>query len=151
MTSIKNCNRTDDPRTESYLSNSRLEHDSEHTRPVYFISDKNLRAQLSAYGVDSDGQDLQTCKSECNIGEKVAKSKSVPDRRVIDRSTLKRLKSKAVVVTAKDRRKMAEDLMADRERLENESAARKQKLQSYDVMRAKGKRLAQVGVTNNSF
>jgi len=63
---------------------------------------------------------------------------------VIDSSTFKRLKSKAVVVTAEDRRKIAEDLMAERETLENNSAARKQKLQSYDVLRTKGKQLAQV-------
>lgn len=42
---------------------------------------------------------------------------------------------------------MAERLMADRERLENESAARKQKLRDYDAtMKAKGKKLLQVSV-----
>lgn len=69
------------------------------------------------------------------------------DRRVIDANTLGRLKSKAVVVTAEDRRVMAERLMADRERLENESAARKQRLRDYDAtMRAKGKKLEQVSI-----
>lgn len=74
------------------------------------------------------------------------------DRRVIDANILDRLKSKAVVVTAEDRRMMAERLMADRERLENESAARKQKLRDYDAtMKAKGKKLSQVGVDRPSL
>jgi len=109
---------------------------------VYFIPDKDLEAQFETDHLDR--QNSQMCKLD-----KMGKQQfmSIPDRRVIDRSTFKRLKNKAVVVTAEDRRKKVEDLMADRERLESESAARKQKLQSYDVLRTKGKQLAQVSVT----
>lgn len=133
----------DKRRTASSASNlsSLSERDIKYKQPVYCIPDKNLEAQLDN---DTDGLDRQICKSD-----KMGKQQfmSVPDRRVIDRSTFKRLKNKAVVVTAEDRRKKVEDLMADRERLESESAARKQKLQSYDVLRTKGKQLAQVSVT----
>lgn len=108
-------------------------------RDVYFMHGKNLRTQCNTDIDGTDRQEVQSCKLD-KMGQH-------PDRRVIDRSTFKRLKSKAVVVTTEDRRKIVEDLMADRERLENESAARKQKLQSYDVMRTKGKQLAQVSAT----
>ncbi|XP_050431106.1 cilia- and flagella-associated protein 45-like [Adelges cooleyi] len=67
-----------------------------------------------------------------------------PDLRVIDRVTFGRLKNKSVVVTAEERRMLAERLIAERERLENESAARKKQLLSYDNLRAKGKKLAQL-------
>lgn len=130
-------------------------------QPVYYIvtSDKNLRDQsdndiddLVVGGRRESSSKAQHNMSGCsNNNNNKSGSKqlfmSVPDRRVIDRSTFKRLKSKAVVVTAADRRKIAEDLMADRERLENESAVRKQKLQSYDVLRTKCKQLAQVSGT----
>jgi len=113
--------------------------DIKYKQPVYFIPDKNLEAQF-----ENDRKDSQICKLD-----KIEKPHfmAIPDRRVIDRSTFKRLKNKAVVVTAEDRRKKVEGLMADRERLESESTARKQKLQSYDVLRTKGKQLAQVSVT----
>lgn len=104
---------------------------------MYFMSDKNHRASC----VDANRQD-PLLKMDKTRG----KRKSVPDRRIIGSNALNRLKSKAIVVTAEDRRTMVEGLMAERERLENESVARKQKLQSYDVIRAKGKRLTQVGL-----
>lgn len=116
----------------------------------------------SAVGYSDDGDDgrrAATCRNlsgrDVENDEKSAErflsdkitvgARQTRDRRVIDDRTFGRLKSKAVVVTAEDRRKTAEDLMADRERLERESLARKQKLQSYDALRTKGKRLAQVG------
>jgi len=136
----------DKRRTASSASNlsSLSERDIEYKQPVYFIPDKNLEAQFDNETDRLDRRDSQICKLD-----KMGKQQfmSIPDRRVIDRSTFKRLKNKAVVVTAEDRRKKVEDLMADRERLESESAARKQKLQSYDVLRTKGKQLAQVSVT----
>lgn len=112
-------------------------------RPVGLIYDKNLRTRFDNDVVcgDCDGHESETYEFD-KPGKQQFMAK--PDRRVIDRSTFKRLRNKAVVVTAEDRRKIAEDLMADRERLENESAARKQKLQSYDVLRNKGKQLSQV-------
>lgn len=114
---------------------------------VHFSSNKNFRAQ---FNYDSDGREPQIHNQSDGKG-KSQRFLSGPDRRVIDRSTFGKLKSKAVVVTAEDRRKMAEDLMADRERLENESSARKQKLQSYDALRTKGKRLAQVYMKENKI
>jgi len=133
----------DKRRAASSASNlsSLSERDIEYKQPVYFIPDKDLEAQFETDRLDR--RDSQMCKLD-----KMRKQQfmSIPDRRVIDRSTFKRLKNKAVVVTAEDRRKKVEDLMADRERLESESAARKQKLQSYDVLRTKGKQLAQVSV-----
>lgn len=118
--------------------------DYNNKQPVGFISDKCLKEQLDNNILcgDYDGHESEMYKSD-----KVRKQQfmAISDHRVIDRNTFKRLKNKAVVVTAEDRRRIAEDLMADRERLENESAARKQKLQSYDVLRTKGKQLAQVG------
>jgi hypothetical protein len=140
MISVKNIHA--DRRHTASSSASSLsilsKHSIEYKQPVNFVSDKNLEAQFDN---DYRLQDSQTFKLE-----KMGKQQfmSIPDRRVIDRSTFKRLKNKAVVVTAEDRRKKAEDLMADRERLESESAARKKKLQSYDVLRTKGKQLAQV-------
>lgn len=117
------------------------ERNDKYKKPVYFIPDKNLEARYDHDTNCLDRQDSQIYKLE-----KMGKQQfmSIPDHRVIDRTTFKRLKNKAVVVTAEDRRKKVEHLMADRERLENESAARKQKLQSYDVLRTKGKQLAQV-------
>jgi len=106
-----------------------------------YITDNNRKAQFND-GIGGNGkQESRACKFD-----KTGKPGfvSVPDRRVIDRNTFKRLKSKAVVVTAEDRRKVAENMMADRETLENQSAARKQKLQSYDILRTKGKQLTQV-------
>lgn len=122
---------------------SRSKYDVEYNkRPVYVISDKNFKAHFDD---SEDSKDVRvssqniTCKSKF---DKIEKLQS--DRRVIDRNTLKRLKNKAIVVTAEDRRKIVEDMMTDRERLENESTARKKKLQSYDILRTKGKQLAQV-------
>lgn len=108
-----------------------------------FKSDNDLKMQSdndSINGVDKR-ESLKTSESD---HQKMSQSQMGPDRRVIDRSTFKRLKSKAVVVTAEDRRKVIEDLMADREKLKNESTTRKKKLQSYDTLRTKGKQLAQV-------
>jgi len=139
MISVKNFHANKRHTASSTSSRSILsERNIEYNQLVDFISDKNLEAQL--YN-DDKLQGSQICKLN-----KMGKQQfmSIPDRRVIDKSTFKRLKNKAVVVTAEDRRKKAEDLMADRERLESESAARKQKLQSYDVLRTKGKQLAQV-------
>jgi hypothetical protein len=116
---------------------------SSQSEPVYFISDQNQRSHFDDNIDVNDGRESQICKLE-NMGKQ--KFTSIPDRRVIDRSTFARLKNKAVVVTKEDRRKIAEGLMADRERLENESLVRKQKLQSYDLLRIKGKRLAQVSI-----
>jgi len=112
-----------------------------YRQPVYSIPDKTLETQF-----DNNTDHLERQDSHIYKLEKMGKQQfmSIPDHRVIDRTTFKRLKNKAVVVTAEDRRKKVEDLMADRERLENESAARKQKLQSYDILRTKGKQLAQV-------
>lgn len=129
MIAVKNLHM-DKRRTTSSLSNL-------SERDVHFTYGKNLRSRCNTGIVGSDRQEEQGCKLD-KMGQQPA------DRRVIDRITFKRLKSKAVVVTTEDRRKIVENLMADRERLENESAARKQKLQSYDVMRTKGKQLAQV-------
>lgn len=137
MISAKNFHS--DRRLASSSISSESEREVEYDkRPVYFISDKNLRAQFDDnIGGSDNRRESQTCKA--------GKSQlAIPDRRVIDKSTFRRLRNKAVVVTAEDRRKIAENLMADRERLENESAARKQKLQSYDALRTKGKQLAQV-------
>lgn len=108
------------------------------------------RPESSGKAAQHDGGNGSNDHSDCKAGGKQS-FVSAPDRRVIDRSTFKRLRDKAVIVTAADRRKMAEDLMADRERLENESAARKRNLQSYDVMRTKCKKLAQVGGTSFYF
>jgi len=139
MISVKNFH-ADKRHTASSASSLSIlsERNIEYNQLVDFISDKNLEAQFDN---DDKLQGSQMCKLN-----KMGKQQfmSIPDRRVIDKITFKRLKNKAVVVTAEDRRKKAEDLMADRERLENESAARKQKLQSYDVLRTKGKKLAQV-------
>lgn len=133
MISAKNFHSLDKRLVSTSLSSGSERGVEYDKRPVYYISDKNLRTQFDDnIGGSDNRRESQTCKA-------------VPDRRVIDRSTFRRLRSKAVVVTAEDRRKIAEDLMADRERLENESAARKQKLQSYDALRTKGKQLAQVG------
>lgn len=119
---------------------------SSRSEPVYFISDQNQRLHL-----DSDTDVNGRRESQISKLDKMEKQKfiSIPDRRVIDRSTFARLKNKAIVVTTEDRRKIAEGLMADREKLENESLARKQKLQSYDILRTKGKQLAQVSDTYN--
>lgn len=139
MISVKNVH-ADKRQTASSASSLSIlsERNTEYNQLVDFISDKNLDAQFDN---DDKLQGSQMCKLN-----KMGKQQfmSIPDRRVIDKSTFKRLKNKAVVITAEDRRKKAEDLMADRERLESESAARKQKLQSYDVLRTKGKQLAQV-------
>jgi len=145
MISVKNCHvdRSHSTSLASSLSN-RSERDIEYKQPVYFLPDKSLGTQIDINTDCRNRQDSQICKLE-NMGKQ--QFKSIPDHRVIDRSTFKRLKNKAVVVTAEDRRKKAEDLMADRERLESESAARKQKLQSYDVLRTKGKQLTQVSIT----
>jgi len=126
--------------SESNLS-SLSERGIEYKQPVYFIPEKNLETR---YDNDTDRLDRQD--SQIYRLEKMGKQQfmSIPDHRVIDRTTFKRLKNKAVVVTAEDRRKKVEDLMADREKLESESAARKQKLQSYDILRTKGKQLAKV-------
>uniref|UniRef100_A0A2S2RAJ9 Cilia- and flagella-associated protein 45 n=1 Tax=Sipha flava TaxID=143950 RepID=A0A2S2RAJ9_9HEMI len=132
MTSLKDF-QTDKRNTMSNLSSQ--------SEPVYFISDQNQRSHFDDNIDVNDGRESQICKLE-NMGKQ--KFTSIPDRRVIDRSTFARLKNKAVVVTKEDRRKIAEGLMADRERLENESLVRKQKLQSYDLLRTKGKRLAQL-------
>lgn len=106
---------------------------------VHSASSENPDGTRSSDG--GGGRDWQRAHHR-QTGEKLPS-----DRRVIDANTLDRLKSKAVVVTAEDRRMMAERLMADRERLENESAARKQKLRDYDAtMKAKGKKLLQVSV-----
>jgi len=142
MISVENIH-AEKRRMASSTSNlsSLSERDNKYKQPVYFIPDKNLEARF-----DNDTNCLDRQDSQIYKLEKMGKQQfmSIPDRRVIDRTTFKRLKNKAVVVTAEDRRKKVEDLMADRERLENESAARKQKLQSYDVLRTKGKQLAQV-------
>ncbi|CAH1737569.1 cilia- and flagella-associated protein 45-like [Aphis gossypii] len=139
MISVKNVHANKRHTASSASSLSILsERNIEYNQLVDFISDKNLEAQFY------DDDKLQG--SQIFKLNKMGKQQfmSIPDRRVIDKSTFKRLKNKAVVVTAEDRRKKAEDLMADRERLESESAARKQKLQSYDVLRTKGKQLAQL-------
>lgn len=130
MIAVKNLHE-DKRRTTSSLSNP-------SERDVHFMHGKNHKTRCDTDIGGNDRQEVQSCK--------LGKMELQPDRRVIDRSTFKRLKNKAVVVTTEDRRKIVENLMADRERLENESAARKQKLQSYDVMRTKGKQLAQVSV-----
>lgn len=135
MASLKNF-QTDKRNTMSNLSSQ--------SEPVYFISEQNQRSHFDDNINVNDGSESQICKLE-NMGKQ--KRMSIPDRRVIDRSTFARLKDKAIVVTKEDRRKIAEGLMADRERLENESLVRKQKLQSYDLLRNKGKRLAQVSGT----
>lgn len=128
MIAVKNLHE-DKRHTTSSLSNL-------SERDVHLMHGKNLRTRCNTEIGGTDGQEVESGKLD-KMGQQ-------PDRRVIDRNTFRRLKSKAVVVTAEDRRKIVENLMADREKLENESAARKQKLQSYDVMRTKGKQLAQV-------
>ncbi|VVC24428.1 Hypothetical protein CINCED_3A005033 [Cinara cedri] len=143
MTSLKNVHTVDRrPTTSSRLSRS--DHGvAEYKQPVYCIPDKNLRPQ---YDNEIDGADRkrETQTSDSDKATRQLQMMSIPDRRVIDRGTFKRLQCKAVVVTAQDRRKIAEDLMDDRERLKNKSAARKQYLQSYDLLRAKGKQLARL-------
>lgn len=134
MTSVKDF-LTDKQNTMSSISSQ--------SEPVYFVSDHRRQRSHNDIDVD-DRSESQICKLD-KMGKQ--NGMPVPDRRVIDRSTFTRLKNKAVVVTTEDRRKIAEGLMADRERLENESLARKQKLQSYDILRTKGKRLAQVSGT----
>lgn len=125
-------------------SSSRSDHNvAKYKQPAYFLSDENLREQFDNE-INGGDRERQSQTSKSDKTSRQLQSTSVPDRRVIDKSTFKRLKCKAVVVTAQDRRKIAEDLMNDRERLENESAARKQYLQSYDVLRTKGKQLARV-------
>lgn len=116
---------------------------AEYKQPANCLSDENLREQFDSK-VNGGDRERESQTSKSDKTSRQLQSTSVPDRRVIDKSTFKRLKCKAVVVTAQDRRKIAEDLMNDRERLENESAARKRYLQSYDVLRTKGKQLARV-------
>lgn len=147
MSSVVKCRGTADEEQRSSVS-TRSGRDVKHERPAdradFGVESNDDEA---AGSVADDGRresracrwsfdEVKTGKQQCNV--------PAPGGRVIDKSTFKRLKSKAVVVTAEDRRKIAEDLMAARERLENESAARKQKLRSYDTLRTKGKRLAQV-------
>lgn len=149
MVSVKHVDAEKRHMTSSVSSISSLsDRDIEYKQPVYFISNKNLTTQFDNDTDCRDRQDSQIYKLD-----KMGKPQlmSISDRRVIDKSTFKRLKSKAVVVTAEDRRKIVEELMADRERLETESTARKQKLQSYDVLRTKGKQLAQVSVIYTSY
>ncbi|XP_050528845.1 cilia- and flagella-associated protein 45 isoform X2 [Daktulosphaira vitifoliae] len=67
-----------------------------------------------------------------------------PDLKFIDKNTYKRLKNKAKVITGEDRQMAVEQLISEREKLETESAARKKRLQNYDNLRTKGKKLAEL-------
>lgn len=96
------------------------------------LSDEKKTRDASTYKVNSEKKQLAT----------------TPDVKVIDKNTYKRLKNKAKVITAEDRRLAAEKLIAEREKLENESAERKKRLQNYDNLRTKGKKLAEVFILN---
>lgn len=145
MASVKNNHI--DRRLSTKSCSTQSDHDAaEYKQPVNFLSDNNHREQFDNEINRSDHKrESQSSKSDQTT--KQMHLVSILDRRVIDKSTLKQLKCKAIVVTAEDRRKLAEDLMNDREKLENESAARKKYLQSYDVLRTKGKQLARVSNT----
>lgn len=103
------------------------------------IVDKKSRPQ-TINNLNQEKKEIEFCDPSKTTGKNLA----IPGKRVLDRNTFKRLKDKAVVVTAEERREAIQLQIANKERIKKEYEARIKELQNYDLLRTKGPKLAQV-------